>query len=223
MPKLFCCYTPWNLQTQRLTCADSGRPAEVEWTAGARVDDSSTWPSATDGGKLSPVLNVTLALENARSARFVGLVEAYQVRVRISGSPNPNPKPNPSPSPSPKPNPNPNPNPSQESVCLFAATTAGVDALPAFCDCEDAEAWGQFVSVDATHGRYTHPTPDALPAEVLERIDAMTADDRAVYAAMVARFVEDLEAVERASGRRILCEATRRRLGPASRSSDEQP
>ena len=178
VPKLYCCYTPWDLQAQRLTCA---QPLEAEWTGGARINDSSTW--ATDGSKLSPELNGTLALANARRARFVGLVEAYQ-----------------------------------ESVCLFAATTAGVEALPAFCDCEDEGAWGQFASVDNTHGNYTHPPPEALPAEVLERIDAMTANDRLVYAAMVVRFVEDVESVEHASGRRILCETTRKQLGQYSQS-----
>ena len=192
---MYCCYTPWDLQTQRLTCA---QPLSVTWTGGAdsahhaRVNDSSTW--STDGSsRVSPELDVTLALANARRARFVGLVEAYQ-----------------------------------ESVCLFAATTAGVEALPAFCDCEDEGAWGQFASVGddanshARHGNYTHPSPEDLPAEVLEQIDAMTANDRLVYAAMVVRFVEDVEAVERASGKRVMCEATRKQLGHYSESPGKQ-
>ena len=195
VPKLYCCYTPWDLQTQRLTCA---QPLGVTWTGGAdaahhaRVNDSSTW--STDGSsRVSPDLDVTLALANARRARFVGLVEAYQ-----------------------------------ESVCLFAATTAGVEALPAFCDCEDEVAWGQFASVGddanshARHGNYTHPSPEDLPAEVLEQIDAMTVNDRSVYAAMVVRFVEDVEAVERASGKRVMCEATRKQLGQYSESPGKQ-
>ena len=86
-------------------------------------------------------------------------------------------------------------------------------AAPPKPPCASLHPWGQFASVEVTHGNYSHPPPEALPAEVLEQIDAMTIDDRLVYEAMVVRFVEDVEWVERASGRRILCEATLRRLG----------
>ena len=66
--------------------------------------------------------------------------------------------------------------------------------------------------MDDTHGNYTHPPPDALPAEVLEQIDEMTAKDRMVYEAMVGRFMQDVASVERTSGQRILCDAAKRRL-----------
>ena len=199
VPDPYCCYIPWNQQTQRLTCTEMpglAHPA-LTWTGDARIDNSSTWP--VDGARVAPQLNETLALANVRRARFIGLVEAYQ-----------------------------------ESLCLFAATTAGVGALPAWCDCEDQEAWGRFVSMDDTHGNYTHPPPDALPAEVLEQIDEMTAKDRMVYEAMVGRFMQDVASVERTSGQRILCDAAKRRLATrlgrrsvprrtSSRSSAKQP
>ncbi len=157
----FCCYFPWNLQTQRLTCS--------------RVDEHRPWQGRHNN--LMPHVNVTLALENAGKARFVGLVEMYQ-----------------------------------ESMCLFVARTAGAERMPAFCNCEDEEAWRQFNSTDVTHGGYVHPSPDDLPKGVLTLIDKLVQKDRQVYDAMRARFLEEVARVEAASGRRVLCDDARKRL-----------
>ena len=179
----YCCYIPWDLQTQRLTCERAND--NFTWTNDARVEDKKTWPkyAVLRPKRMERQMNLTFALENARKAHFVGIVEAYQ-----------------------------------ESVCLFAARTSGVQSLPAFCDCENDEAWRQFHSVEDAHGDYETPSPDSLPLEVLERIDEMTTIDRALYAAMVRRFLDEVRSVEQVSGRLIVCEGTRSRLLNAVRA-----
>lgn len=159
----FCCYFPWNLQTQHLTCTQP--LGKHPWTASRELS------------RALPQLNLTRALENALSTRFVGLAEAPQ-----------------------------------ESVCLFVALAAGVQRIPTFCDCEDQSVWAQFSSTNETHGNYEHPQPNDLPKDVLDLIDLMTYKDRQVYDAMRMRFLEDIESVEKSSGKRILCEDARKRL-----------
>ena len=85
--------------------------------------------------------------------------------------------------------------------------------MPAFCNCEDEDAWGSFESVEwGTHGGYTHPSPNNLKRETLDRIDGMVTKDRQIYDAMRTRFMKQIAEVEESSGTRVLCDDAKRRL-----------
>ena len=94
----------------------------------------------------------------------------------------------------------------EASLCLFAYFALG--ALPADCACDAA--------ADVTRARHGVPDYEAerLPGDVVARIDAVTAMDRALYDRGQERFFKHVRQVERAAGARVLCGTTRRMPRP---------
>ncbi|KAH8079142.1 hypothetical protein JL720_9402 [Aureococcus anophagefferens] len=94
----------------------------------------------------------------------------------------------------------------EASLCLFAYFALG--ALPADCACDAA--------ADVTRARHGVPDYEAerLPGDVVARIDAVTAMDRALYDRGQERFFKHVRQVERAAGARVLCGTTRRMPSP---------
>lgn len=88
----------------------------------------------------------------------------------------------------------------RESLCLVEFKLRG--ELPVNCTCE-------FISnAKVSHVRHGVPQQHSvadIPAKTLEEIDAMTKKDQAVYIQGVKNFLLEIEAVEVAANRTILC------------------
>lgn len=150
----FSCYNPVDLQVQRMSC-----------------EKPFSYPDHAD---------VDLAVRNMKSAKFVGLVEAYH-----------------------------------ESLCLLSAKVDG--KLSAGCNCENEDEWKTFSTTHATH--YTVAANDTVkrkmtdfPEEVSNAIKDFTRGDLKLYEAAVARFVQDIDEVEKKHGVKVLCENTKKTL-----------
>ena len=106
-----------------------------------------------------------------------------------------------------------------ESICLFHARLLG--SLPSHCACE-SEAWQRYVETEIRHrhGDEAYGSVLLSSAETLRKVDEMTRDDRALYAAAVRRFLRDLEGLEQSQGVRVLCEAQRQALQERARAEE---
>mmetsp|Transcript_45066 Transcript_45066/g.84106 ORF Transcript_45066/g.84106 Transcript_45066/m.84106 type:complete len:323 (+) Transcript_45066:71-1039(+) len=92
----------------------------------------------------------------------------------------------------------------QESVCLFHAKLKG--SVPSHCNCEDPAAWASFPQADDDHGISYIGTVDDESDGVLEFVDHLTQVDRVLYNASVERFIQDIKAVEKQVGVKVLCQ-----------------
>ena len=92
-----------------------------------------------------------------------------------------------------------------ESLCLVQFRELGY--LDRRCLCEDKRNAVHFEA----HARSANRVFDAEPS-TLHKIDRLTQDDRAAYAAAVRRVLVEVQAVEAAAGARILCGPAAARL-----------
>ena len=94
----------------------------------------------------------------------------------------------------------------EESVCIVAFHAT--HKLPPSCACQPGKRGALSVEPRLTHGMPPHNV-SSLSKNVLDKIDAITCEDHAVYAAGVRRFLDDTEHMENVSGLRVLCDHAR--------------
>ncbi|CAK0896166.1 unnamed protein product [Prorocentrum cordatum] len=98
-----------------------------------------------------------------------------------------------------------------ESFCLFLAKVYVSQPLPHSCNCRNVSAWGSMHMTHDAHGTVKHTVKDYTDDFFLE-VDALIAGDIALYKAARARFLREVEEVERLRGVQILCDDTRKRV-----------
>ena len=99
-----------------------------------------------------------------------------------------------------------------ESFCLFSAQL--LDSLPEHCDCE-SPAWSSYVKTNVSHHDHFNGTFGSIydmPKDIIQKVDSMTQEDRALYKAGVERFIVDINKVEVRFGKKILCESQSQQL-----------
>jgi len=96
-----------------------------------------------------------------------------------------------------------------ESACLLSAKLLG--ELPVGCNCENQDEWNRFYVSNINHGVQHHSLAE-YPEHITTAVNKLVEGDRKLYRASVARFLEDIDVVERERGVKILCNGVRRAL-----------
>eukprot|EP00404_Azadinium_spinosum_P003780 CAMPEP_0180465950 /NCGR_PEP_ID=MMETSP1036_2-20121128/26219_1 /TAXON_ID=632150 /ORGANISM="Azadinium spinosum, Strain 3D9" /LENGTH=304 /DNA_ID=CAMNT_0022472839 /DNA_START=31 /DNA_END=945 /DNA_ORIENTATION=+ len=91
----------------------------------------------------------------------------------------------------------------QESVCLFHAVY--LEALPSYCNCANSALWSSFNATHDDHDNEHRKQISDYEPEVISNVDALTAQDRALYNAAKQRFLRDVSWAETHFGVKILC------------------
>lgn len=98
----------------------------------------------------------------------------------------------------------------QESLCLLHAQYH--NSLPRWCNCENLDDWNSFQPAapnwwadQNNHGTQEHSLKDYSP-KVIQEIDDITIADQILYKQRVQSFKQEIQAVEKKFGQKVLCD-----------------